>query len=108
MKKYYGQIIKLKAEKFELYKKLHSNIPKEVNEIIKQCNIQNYSIFHRDGFLFGYFEYIGDDFENDMKKMSENKIIQKWWEQTDPCQNPIDTASNGEWWVNMEEIYHLD
>ena len=44
----------------------------EVNEMIKKCNISNYSIYYRNGYLFSCFEYTGDDYEADMKKMADD------------------------------------
>ena len=40
----FGQMIKIKPEGLEEYKKWHANPLPGVNEIIKECNIQNYSI----------------------------------------------------------------
>ena len=59
--KRYGSIIKIKPAKLEEYKKLHKNIWSEVAKTIAECNIKNYSIFYKDGYLFSYFEYIGKD-----------------------------------------------
>ena len=106
--KRYGQIIKLKPEKYEEYKKLHAAAWTKVLDMIRECNIRNYSIYHRDGFLFAYFEYVGENFEADMAKMAADKTTQEWWKCTDPCQQAIDTASKGEWWSNMEELFHTD
>ncbi len=104
----YGSVIRVKPEKLEEYKKLHANPWPEVNAMIKDCNIQNYSIYYRDGLLFSYFEYTGSDFEADMKKMAADSITQKWWKLTDPCQEPVESAEEGVWWAEMEEVYHLD
>ena len=104
----YGQIIRVKPEMLEKYKALHANPRPEVNEMIKACHIQNYSIYHRDGLLFAYMEYTGSDFAQDMAKMAADPMTQKWWAECDPCQMPIETALSGEWWVNMDEVYHLD
>ncbi len=106
--KRYGQIIKVKPEYLEKYKALHANPWPQINEKIKECKIQNYSIYYRDGFLFSYFEYVGDNFEEDMKRMSEDEWTQSWWKETDPCQEPVASAKEGEWWAGMEEVYHLD
>jgi L-rhamnose mutarotase len=27
---------------------------------------------------------------------------------TDPCQIPLETRAEGEWWASMEEIFHQD
>jgi L-rhamnose mutarotase len=43
-----------------------------------------------------------------MQKMAADSTTQEWWKLTDPCQEPIPSAKEGEKWVDMEEIYHLD
>jgi len=106
--KRYGNIIKVKPDKLEEYKKLHANVWEGVLKTIKECNIRNYSIFYRDGYLFSYFEYIGDDFDKDMKKMADDPVTQDWWKLTNPCQEPIETAKKNEWWAKMEEVFHCD
>ncbi|MBN2775954.1 MAG: L-rhamnose mutarotase, partial [Prolixibacteraceae bacterium] len=68
--KRYGQIIGLKPEAYEDYKKYHAAVWPGVLKTITECNIRNYSIFHKDGLLFAYFEYIGDDYKADMAKMA--------------------------------------
>lgn len=104
----HGQVIKLKKEKLEKYKELHANIWDEVAETIRECNIRNYSIFHKDGYLFAYFEYVGDDFEADMKKMAADPVTQDWWDVCKPCQEPLAARKEGEWWAEMEEVFHQD
>ena len=106
--KRYGQVIRLKEEYEEEYRKLHNDPMPGVNDIISDCNITNYSIFLLNGHLFSYFEYVGDDFEQDMKKMAASEITKKWWALTDPCQDRFIGAAEGEWWATMEEVYHLD
>lgn len=105
MKKIYGSITRVAPEKLEYYKELHANPWPEVNKMIKECNISNYSIFYFKGMLFSYFEYTGDNYEADMQKMANDEMTQKWWKETDPCQIPYD--SNGQW-AGMEQVYHLD
>lgn len=106
--KRYGSVIKINPEKIDIYKKLHANPWPEINAMIKECNIQNYSIYLKDEYLFSYFEYIGSDFEADMAKMAADPMTQKWWDECKPCQIPIKTRKEGEWWADMEEVYHLD
>ena len=106
--KRYGMVIKIKPEKLEEYKKLHApeNHWPKVKQAIQEAGQRNFTIFHKDEFLFGYFEYTGDDFEADMKKLAEKPIIKEWLALTDPCQEPLETRKQGEWWAYMEEIYH--
>ena len=106
--KRYGSIIRVKPERFEEYKKVHADVWPGVLKTITECNIRNYSIFHKDGLLFSYFEYIGDDFEEDMKKMGEGPINQKWEELCSPMQTPLETRKEGEWWAFTEEVFHHD
>lgn len=104
----FGSIIRAVPEKLEYYKYLHTNPWPAVNSMIKACNIQNFSIFYKDGLLFSYFEYTGDDYEADMARMKADPETQAWWRETDPCQQPLETRAEGEWWAGMQEIYHLD
>jgi len=106
--KRYGSVIKLRKEHEAKYKELHANPWPEINAMIKACNISNYSIYLRDGFLFSYFEYVGDDFDADMAKMAADPLTNKWWALCKPCQQTLDTNKEGEWWSDMEEVYHLD
>ncbi len=106
--KRFGQVIGVKPEDFEAYKKYHAAVWPEVLKMIADCNISNYSIFHKDGLLFAYMEYTGDDFEADMSKMAADPKTQEWWAIMEPMQQPLDSRVKGEWWANMEEVFHLD
>ncbi len=103
-----GQVIKVNPDKVEYYKKLHSSIWSDVEKMIAECNIKNYSIFMRGGYLFAYFEYHGRDYDADMAKMAADPMTQKWWAECEPCQQPVDFANQNEWWANMEEVFHQD
>jgi L-rhamnose mutarotase len=104
----FGSVIGVKPEKLEYYKKLHAAPWPEINAMIKACNIRNYSIYYKDGLLFSYYEYVGDDYEADMAKMAADPKTQEWWDECKPCQQPLETRAPGEWWADMPEVYHLD
>lgn len=109
----YGTVTGIKPEKLSYYKELHAAIWPAVAKKIKECNIQNYSIYLKeiDGkfYLFSYFEYVGDNFSVDMQKMATDTATQRWWKETDPTQLPLpDAAAKGEIWSNMEEVFHQD
>jgi L-rhamnose mutarotase len=44
----------------------------------------------------------------DMHKMAADSLTNEWWKLTDPCQEPVESAGDGIWWDEMEEVYHLD
>lgn len=111
--KRYGWIIGIREEKIDEYKKLHANVWPDVLDVIKQCNISNYSIYMRkllDGknYLFSYLEYVGEDLDADMAKMAADPTTQKWWEVCKPCQEPLPDRDEGQWWADMEEVFHCD
>lgn len=101
----HGQVIKLREGVLEEYKRYHAEIWPEVAAKIRECNIHNYSIFHKDGWLFAYFEYHGDDFEKDGAKMAADPKTQEWWAIMKPMQEPIPTRAEGEWWAEMEQVF---
>ena len=104
----YGQLIGLKPEAYEEYVKHHAAVWPQVLKTISDCNIRNYTIFHRDHLLFAYFEYTGDDFARDMAKMAADPVTQEWWTIMKPMQQPLPSRAEGEWWANMQEVFHTD
>ena len=106
--KRYGMVLKVRPEMLQEYKRLHAAVWPEVLDMIANCNISNYSIYHKDGYLFSYFEYTGDNFEADTAKMAADPKTQQWWSLCKPCQQPLETRAEGEWWATMEELFHTD
>jgi len=109
----HGSIIGLKAEKIDEYKKLHAAVWPEILARITACHIRNYSIFLRrlpDGkyYLFSYMEYVGNNFDADMKLMADDPKTREWWAVCGPCQEPLPDRTEGEWWAGAEEVFHLD
>src|SRR5438094_6456874 len=106
--KRYGSVIGVRPEAIEEYKKFHSAVWPEVLDMIRNCNIRNYSIFLKDDLLFGYWEYHGTDFQADMAKMAADPQTQEWWKIMEPMQRPFESRTSGEWWASMDEVFHLD
>lgn len=103
----YGSVIKVKPEYEERYIILHKHTFPGVLQQIHESGIRNYSIFLRDGVLFSYFEYVGEDFDRDMERMGQDETTREWWKLTDPMQEPFETRKKGEWWASLEEKYHF-
>jgi L-rhamnose mutarotase len=40
--------------------------------------------------------------------MAEDPATQKWWDVCMPCLRPIVFRAEGEWWMNMEEVFHCE
>jgi len=62
----------------EEYRRYHAAVWPEVLRMIRECNIENYSIYWKDDLLFSYFEYHGSDFQGDMAKMDAHPKTQEW------------------------------
>ncbi|MFB3828342.1 MAG: L-rhamnose mutarotase [Bryobacteraceae bacterium] len=104
----YGWVIGVKPEAIERYKAYHARVWPEILEMIRKCNIRNYSIYLKDDTLFGYYEYHGEDHEADMARMAADPKTQEWWSVMGPMQQPLPTRKQGEWWAEMEEVFHMD
>lgn len=105
-----GMVIGLNADKVAEYKVLHADVWPGVLAKISECNIRNYTIFLKEpeNLLFAYWEYHGSDFKADAALMAADPETQRWWEVCIPCQKPLDTRKEGEWWAMMEDVFHLD
>ena len=105
-----GQVIGVSPEKIAEYKELHAAVWPGVLAKIAECNIRNYTIFLREpeNLLFATFEYHGNDWAADAAKMAADEETQRWWAVCMPCQVPLDTRKEGEWWADMEEVFHVD
>jgi L-rhamnose mutarotase len=108
MTRRYGSVIRIAPGKREEYRRLHAAVWPQVLATIRDCHIRNYSIFEKDGWLFSYFEYEGEDLAADMARMAADPATRRWWELTEPCQEPLPSRGPGEWWASMEELFHAD
>lgn len=43
-----------------------------------------------------------------MARMAADPVTQEWWAVCMPCQEPLETRKEGEWWADMAEVFHHD
>ena len=102
-------VCRLHPDKRAEYLELHSAVWPGVEAISTECGIRNFTIFVRGDVLFGYYEYVGDDYEADQARMAADPVSQQWWSRTDPCQFGFDDdAPEGARWQELDEIWHQD
>ena len=103
-------VIALRPARLADYKALHAAPWPEMNAALTAANIRNYSIYLREpeNLLFGYWEYTGTEFAADMVQLGAAEVTQRWLALTDRCQHPLPTATPGEWWSFLPEVFHLD
>ena len=75
---------------------------------MSENGIRNYSIFIIDDTLFGYYEYVGDDYDADMARVQADPVSQEWWTHTDPCQIAFGDAPRTGIWREMDLAWHMD
>jgi L-rhamnose mutarotase len=103
----HAAVIRLRPERRSEYVRLHAQVWSEVIAALKRAHVSNYSIFLRDDYLFSYLEYTGGNFVADMEAVARDAATQRWWQLTAPCQAPLPSAAQGEWWAPAEELFHL-
>ena len=108
MTRRFGQILGVRKERLEEYKKYHEKTWPEIESAIRKYGIRNYSIFLWGDKLFAYYEYSGDDYEGDMKKLAASPRMREWWDLMEPMQVPDPGRKPGAWWADMEEVFHQD
>lgn len=101
----------LRPEKAEYYVKLHAQTWPGVLQMIERANIRNFSIAVKEIegklYLFSYFEYVGSDYEADMRRIAADPETQRWWKETEPCQLPLpEAAKQGRIWADAREVFY--
>ena len=102
--------IGIKEERIEEYRAIHADGHPGVRDLLSNAGMRNFSIFLArlpDGkpYLFGYYEYHGDDYEADMASLAAEPRNGEWLAMTDPMQVPFPGESS---WTIIEEVYHND
>ena len=104
----FGQLGRLKKDKIEEYDRLHANPWPEVLRTIAECNLRNYSIFRHEDLVFAYFEYVGEDYEADMKKMEKDEATLHWWTFTKPCFEKFSIRPDSEFYADIKQIFYFE
>lgn len=106
--KRYGSVIRVRPDAIKSYKEYHAAVWPDILATLHRSNIRNYSIYLKDDLLFGYYEYHGTDYKADLAKIAADPKTQEWWSIMEPMQRPLDTRNPGEWWAEMEEVFHME
>ncbi|WVQ94499.1 hypothetical protein IAU59_001578 [Kwoniella sp. CBS 9459] len=109
------QIVKVRPEHLEEYKKVHANVWPEVLGALRKAHVVDYSIhfFEPHSLLIAHMRYIGNDFKKDMDGIAENEATKRWWALTDGMQESFVPGATGSesgpgWWLNAEEVFRME
>ena len=104
-----ASVIGLKADKEQYYRELHANAWDTVLKRLHVSNIRNYSIYIAElagmKYLFSYFEYVGESFEEDMQAIVDDPETQRWWKETGPCQISSVADQSEATWRELEQVF---
>ena len=95
----------LKPEKVDEYVQLHAHAWPEVLQMIKACNIRNYSISIRGTELYTYYEYVGENYDADMDRRAQDPTTQEWGKYTRSCFLYHD---QGVYHDDLQEIFYCE
>jgi L-rhamnose mutarotase len=108
MTRRHAMTIGVRAEKLDEYLRLHEAVRPGVTARLTEAGIRNYTIFRHELTLFAYFEYDGDDLATTFAFIADDPVTQEWWKLTDPCQVRLDGTPDGEQWLTLDEVWHLE
>ena len=103
-----GMVIGVRDDRAAEYRAVHADSHPGVRDLLARANMRNFSIFLDrlpDGklYLFGYYEYVGDDYEADMAALDSEPRNREWIALTAPMQLPLPGQAG---WKVMEEVYY--
>ncbi len=97
--------MKLKPGYEEEYKKRHDEIWPELEEVLSEAGIHDYSIFLDEETLTLFaVQKLEDDYNDE--DITGNPIVRKWWDymedimETNPDNSPVTTP--------LKEVFHMD
>lgn len=92
--------LRIKEGQREAYREKHENVPDALESayLDSEADIETYSVFEKDGHVFGFLEI--DDPEVIKKVMAESDAQAEWNEVMDP----ILVQEDDQW---MDEVYRM-
>lgn len=104
----FGMVIGIKPDRIGAYETLHAANNSGVRDLLSKYHMRNFSIFiHKledeRYYLFGYYEYTGSNYQEDMARLAAEPRNKEWLRTTDPMQSSL---AGEESWSIMREVYH--
>jgi L-rhamnose mutarotase len=87
------------------YEKRHNPIWPELESVLRQHGVSNYSIFHEAGSdrLFAYAEIESDEL---WKSIAQTEICQRWWSSMSELM--LTNADHSPQASALREVFHID
>lgn len=98
-------MMKLKPGYEEEYKKRHDEIWPELEQILSEAGVHDYSIFLDEETLILFaVQKLEDDYDDE--EVASNAVVRKWWDymkdimETNPDHSPVAAP--------LREVFHMD
>ena len=98
----------LDEEKAEKLKEEINQIDESLIKKILEANIQNVTIYQKDSQVFLYYEYVGADFEKDMKQLQKLEEFQKLNSELNGMMKQTSDGFINRIWQEMQEVFHTN
>jgi L-rhamnose mutarotase len=84
-----------------------NNIENSYVQLILSANIQNWTIYEKDGKVYFYYEYVGIDLRKDISDFEKTVGFQDFSNKIGPLFKSA-TSDNNQIWIYMKEVFHTD
>lgn len=78
--------------------------PVELEKVTNEKEFQNCNLFLRDGHLYYYYEYVGDNIRNSLREITQADGFKNFQNQMN---NYLIPKENGYWDI-MDEVFHIN
>lgn len=95
--------LRIREGKRDEYREHHKNVPETLERAYLDCNagLETYSVFEKEGHVFGYMEV---DDPDTIRDVMENSEVQTDWGEV---MDPILEDGGGDEDVWMDEVYRM-
>jgi len=97
----------LKGGQLPAFKNRLNEIEDSCVQLILNANIQNWTLYEKDGRVYFYYEYVGDDFQTDLVNLEANAGFQEFCSKIEPLFKSS-TEDEKQIWTYMKEVFHTD
>lgn len=100
----FALVAELDPEHKEAFEKLCGNFSADVKALTYKHHFQNCTLYYKDGKVYYYYEYTGEDVRSDMGALNQNPAFTNFQAELNQCL--VDKAGN--LWQIMQEVFHTD
>ena len=106
--KRYGQVIRVKPERYEAYREYHRNVWPEIGAGPPDATFATRPSSTGMVFCSAISSTPATTTRRTWRSAASDPRNKAWWELMQPMQEPLESCAEGEWWADMEELVHTE